>query len=123
MQGDVQSAKRCKRYNERERLQRVQRRVGAHVDFNSIGGLRQLAETYSFECVSKDAKFDPHTPYLVPGWTVGDDGSLLLMFTTFNLVLNVFRAREYFRAAGVTFAIDHTFKVCSRGFVAFSIWC
>ena len=110
---DQCTAVRCKTWNERQRRAAAKKRVGRDVDLDTVGGIRELASTYSFEARSQEPQFCCDTAYLVPGWYV-NDGDICLMFTTFNLAMNIYRADEYFGERGVVYGVDHTFKVsCS----------
>ena len=103
-------ANKCKRYNERERRKVVQDRVGCDVDLDTVGGLRALACTYSFERLSRSPTFSHDTVFLCPGWYINED-DVCLIFTTFNLLLNIHRANQYFGDKGLAYGLDHTFKV------------
>ena len=88
--------------------------MGRDVDLDTVGGIRELASTYSFEARSQEPQFCCDTAYLVPGWYV-NDGDICLFFTTFNLAMNIYRADEYFGESGVVYGVDHTFKVSCSG--------
>ena len=107
---DKEMAQKCKRYNERERRKVVQDRVGCDVDLDTVGGLRALACTYSFERLSRSPTFSHDTVFLCPGWYINED-DVCLIFTTFNLLLNIHRANQYFGDKGLAYGLDHTFKV------------
>ena len=107
---DKQLAHKCKRWNERERRKAAQGRVGRDVDLDTVGGLRSLACTYAFEAVSRDPTFCHDTAVLCPGWYINEH-DVCLIFTTFNLLLNIHRANEYFGEKGLVYGVDHTFKV------------
>jgi hypothetical protein len=96
-----------------------------------------LAQQYDFEQMCQSDTFGPDTAYLIPGWSIDGSDLLLdipnpwavhssddivkhskkgergkcLLFTTFNDILNLYRAQQWFGADHVCLAIDHTFKV------------
>ena len=80
--------------------------------------LKVTTENLTFDAATKDPNFNVHTIYLVPGSLTQDSDNgqdqpkLCLMFTSFNLILNVARAVYWYRDSGGAIAgIDHTFKV------------
>ena len=78
--------------------------------------LKVATENLTFDAATKDPNFNVHTIYLVPGSLTQDSDNgqdqpkLCLMFTSFNLILNVARAVYWYRDSGGAIAgIDHTF--------------
>jgi len=68
-----------------------------------------------FKNVAQRADFDINTPHLVPGWRCdkkdAETEGMCLIFTTFNMVLNIYRSQQWYGEVGVTTSIDHAFKV------------
>ena len=110
---DAHLATRCKKFNERTRQNFAQARVGSDVPLDTLGGIRTLAQTYAFEAVAEHPSFSCDTAYLCPGWFISDT-DMCLMFTTFNLMLNIYRASRLRGEKGVVYALDHTYKVSQR---------
>ena len=89
-----------------------------------VGAVHLMMELHSLETSMADASFDMHTAYLVPGSRTvspGDVGAdcvgTVLMWTSFNLALNWYRAYHWYRKenVGVVFGADHTYKFDADG--------
>jgi hypothetical protein len=105
----------CKRFNEHLRTSMEN---DTSVKNGYAGKLLAMCE----KCCLKEtiarlghANFDPHTPYIIPGWSADTDenaeaGGLVVLLSTMNLALNHARAQHWY-AGNVTMVIDHTFKV------------
>jgi hypothetical protein len=107
---DVPMAHRCKKWCERKRHASTRARVGIDVPLDTVAGLRTLAFTFAFETVAAQDHFSPHKAYLCPGWFINDDG-MCLIFTTFNFMLNIYRASCHPAGLGTVYALDHSYKV------------
>ena len=134
-------AKKIARYNQRQRkeLQLPDADVASTVKEHgcrTTGSDYVQAKQYDFDQICQSDTFGPDTPYLIPGWSIDGsdlldiqnpwanddaddivkhskpaDRSKCLLFTTFNHILNLYRAQQWFGADHVCLAIDHTFKV------------
>ena len=105
---DVPMTTRCKKWSERTRHSSTRARVGSDVPVDTLAGLRTLAITFAFETVAAQDHFTPHKAYLCPGWFINDDG-MCLIFTTFNFMLNIYRASCHPAGLGTVYALDHTY--------------
>ena len=129
--------KKIARYNQRQRkeLQIPDADVAATVKEHGCrtkGSDYAQAKQHDFEQMCKSDTFGPDTPYLIPGWSIDGsdllewadddaddivkhskpaDRSKCLLFTTFNEILNLYRAQQWFGHDHVSLAIDHMFKV------------
>jgi hypothetical protein len=105
----------CKRFCERLRTSMEN---DTAVKNGYAGKLLAMCEKYCLkETIARlgHTHFDPHTPYIIPGWSADTDedaepGGLVVLLSTMNLALNHARAQHWY-AGNVTMAIDHTFKV------------
>ena len=88
------------------------------------GAVHLMMQLHSLPASMADASFDMHTAYLVPGSRavaaedVGADGvGTVLMWSSFNLALNWYRAYNWYRKEnlGVVFGADHTYKFDAQG--------
>ena len=87
--------------------------------------MHMMMQMHSLEASMAQDGFDFHTSYLVPGSKsvpAGSDGDgsgvgTVLLWTSFNLALNWFRAHNWYvqEQLGVVFGIDHTYKFDSCG--------
>lgn len=107
---DAPMATRCKKWSERMRHASTRARVGRDVPVDTLAGLRSLALTFSFETVAAEEFFTHDQAYLCPGWFINDTG-MCLIFTTFNFMLNIYRASCHPAGLGTVYALDHTYKV------------
>jgi len=89
--------------------------VGLNTTASRVGGVYAAEQLLDFKNVAQRADFDINTPLLVPGWCCdkedAETGGVCLVFTTFNMVLNIYRAQQWYGEVGVTTSIDHAFKV------------
>ena len=110
---------RLRRHSQRAREAKDKKLLGlGNCIANPVTKLKFATENLTFDAATKDPNFNVHTIYLVPGSLMqeSDNGldqpKLCLMFTSFNLILNIARALHWFRNKGGAIAgIDHTFKV------------
>ena len=110
---------RLRRHSQRAREAKDKKLLGlGNCIANPVTKLKFATENLTFDAATKDPNFNVHTIYLVPGSLMqeSDNGldqpKLCLMFTSFNLILNVARAVHWYRNKGGAIAgIDHTFKV------------
>ena len=110
---------RLRRHSQRAREAKDKELLGlGNCIANPVTKLKVATENLTFDAATKDPNFNVHTIYLVPGSLTQDSDNgqdqpkLCLMFTSFNLILNVARAVYWYRDSGGAIAgIDHTFKV------------
>jgi hypothetical protein len=88
------------------------------------GAVHLMMQLHSLPASMAHDSFDMHTAYLVPGSRavapedVGADGvGTVLMWSSFNLALNWYRAYNWYRKEnlGVVFGADHTYKFDAQG--------
>ena len=117
---------RCKRFAERYR-KAAENDTGVNSGYE--GKLLALCEKYCFaETVRRlgHMHFDTNTPYILPGWSSCQDGSLspggfVVLISTMNLALNLARAHKWY-TGNVTLVVDHTFKVTCHPLAPLA-WC
>ena len=107
---DLNMAIRCKKWGERARQASTRHRVGRDVPVDTLAGLRTLALTFAFETVAAQDSFNTNSAYLCPGWFINEN-SMCLIFTTFNFMLNIYRASRHPAGLGTVYTLDHTYKV------------
>ena len=105
---------------------------GAAADLSTVrrdmsgraGAVHLMMQLHSLPASMAHDSFDMHTAYLVPGSRavaaedVGADGvGTVLMWSSFNLALNWYRAYIWYRKEnlGVVFGADHTYKFDAEG--------
>ena len=112
---DCHQPERCKKWAERQVRLANLKQVSFTTTVSRLGSVYAAVQLLDFKNVAQRADFDINTPHLVPGWCCdkedAETGGMCLVFTTFNMVLNIYQAQQWYGEVGITTSIDHAFKV------------
>jgi len=104
---------RSKKWAERQVREANLKQVGFATIASRVSGVYAAVQLLDFKNVAQWVDFDINTPHLVPGWCCdkedAETGCMCLVFTTFNMVLNIYQAQQWYGEVGVTTSIDHAF--------------
>ena len=74
--------------------------VGFTMIASRVGGVYAAVQLLDFKNLAQRADFDINTPHLVPNWCCDEEdaesGGMCLVFTTFKMVLNIYRAQQWY---------------------------
>ena len=117
---------RCMRFNWRTKERNLLKVIGSRkhdIPVSGMGCFREIVRCASMAERMKEREFDRDTVYIVPGSYIDTPPDMdvvptslrdvCLVFTSFNLSLNVARVHQWFGAAspGPVAMLDHTYKV------------
>lgn len=99
--------------------------AGPRAALGTAGAVHMMMQSHSLEASMSRPDFTMHTSYLVPGSkcvpaSADGDGTgvrTVMLWTSFNLALNWYRAHEWYKVEGlgVVFGVDHTYKFDADG--------
>ena len=116
---------RCMRFNWRAKERNLLKVIGSRkhdIPVSGMGCFREIVRCASMAERMKEREFDRDTVYIVPGSYIDTPPDMdvvptslrdvCLVFTSFNLSLNVARVHQWFGAAspGPVAMLDHTYK-------------